>query len=97
MLIGGSTIAITEPYYDPNWLPYIQSFQPEATVPYPSKLSGIISSTAEPLRQQFRERLATARRVSVTTDGWSTKNFNDSYLGKLFVVLFHFNNDNNCD
>ena len=83
MLIGGSTIAITEPYYDPNWLLYIQSFQPEATVPYPKKLSGIISSTAESLRQQFRERLSTARRVSVTTDAWSTKNFNDSYLGKL--------------
>ena len=30
------------------------------------------------LRHQFRERM-----VSVTTDGWSTKNYNDSHLGKM--------------
>ena len=83
ILIGRSpTIPIIAPS-DPDWLLYVQSFQPEATVPHPRKITAIISSTAESLREKFRERLGSARRVSATTDGWSTSNYNDSYLGKL--------------
>ena len=32
---------------------------------------------------KIRERLKRPRRVAITTDGWSTKQYNDSYLGKF--------------
>lgn len=42
-----------------------------------------MGDVADTIRGKMKEDLISARRVTVTCDGWSSKNYNDSYMGKL--------------
>ena len=51
--------------------------------PLLAKIVEVMGDVADTIRGKMKEDLISARRVTVTCDGWSSKNYNDSYMGKL--------------
>ena len=85
--IGGSTLPVSA-VSDPNMARFVSSLNPQATIPSRWKLQGLIKTLAEKNLMKIRDALKTSRRVSATTDIWSSKLSADSYIG----VTVHFVN-----
>ena len=73
---------------DPNMARYVKSLNPDADVPGRTKVQKDMETLSDKNLSKIREALRTARRVSLTTDIWSSKLSTDSYLG----VTAHFIN-----
>ena len=73
---------------DPNMERYVKVLNPDANVPGRTKVQKEMKKLSDKNLSKIREALGTARRVSVTTDIWSSKLSTDSYLG----VTAHFIN-----
>ena len=85
--IGGSTLPVSA-VQDPNMLRYVQSLNPDATVPDRRQLTAGIATLCDKNREMIKEALSNASRVNITTDIWSSKLSADSYIG----VTAHFIN-----
>ena len=72
---------------DPNMERYVASLNPHASLPSRGKLQSLIKSVADKNICKIREALCTARRVSVTTDIWSSKLSADSYIGVTVHII----------
>ena len=56
--------------------------------PHYSKTSNLVNQVADDLWVKIREMLVTdCRLCSATTDLWSSKLYNDSYIGRYFFVI----------
>ena len=67
---------------------YVAAINPDASVPGRTKVMGDIKSLSDKNLSNIRDALSRARRVSVTTDIWSSQLSTDSYIG----VTVHFIN-----
>ena len=85
--IGASTLPVSA-VEDTNMQRYVKSLNPEATVPDRRKLTSGIATLCDKNIAMIREALSTARRVTITTDIWSSKLSADSYIG----ITAHFIN-----
>ena len=84
--IGGSNLPVSA-VEDPNMKNYIESLNPDATLPSRQTLQRQILTVAEKITLKMKEALLTARRVSVTTDIWSAHLSTDSYIGVTVHII----------
>ena len=45
----------------------------------------MVASIGEDMKAKLKRSLKPARRISATTDIWSSKQYRDSYLGETFL------------
>lgn len=45
----------------------------------------MVANIGEDMRAKLKRSLKPARRINVTTDIWSSKQYRDSYLGETFI------------
>lgn len=55
--------------------------------PSDTKTRGLVTQVGDDLMEKIKERLQRPRRLAATIDGWSSKNYNDSYLGKSLQMF----------
>ena len=58
----------------------------QATLPSRWTLTRIIAKIADEVRVLLAGKLKSARRVSITTDAWTSKLCNNAYLGMYSVI-----------
>ena len=53
----------------------------------------MVANIGEDMRAKLKRSLKPARRINVTTDIWSSKQYRDSYLGEIFIFEDQVFND----
>lgn len=92
LLISTTTVPVSivsAPYFKK----LIQDLNPHAKVPERKMMRGEISKVWEDLRDALKNALNVARKISLTTDIWTSKNMVASYLG---ITVHFFNSKTRC-
>ena len=58
----------------------------QATLPSRATLTRLIAKISDEVRELLAGKLLSARRVSITTDAWTSKLCNNAYLGMYKCV-----------
>ena len=77
----------------PYFKKLIQDLNPHAKVPERKMMRKEINKVWEELREALKNALDVARKISLTTDIWTSKNMVASYLG---ITVHFFNPKTRC-
>ena len=78
---------------NPAFKEFVAELNPSARVPAKDKMRKEVNEIWKEVKENIDKALKVARRVSITTDIWSTKGCNSSYLG---VTVHFYNSETKC-